>query len=197
MTRRNSKLGENILTALFLIVYLYEIIVVGSEALTGLSVESATILGGYWYKWPSLFTLFSSLFLHSSILHLFFNTYAMHSFMDTINISRFRTPAILKIIIFLLTGVAGNIASTLFFANNGITVGASGGIYGFAGYAAILLFLDSRTRAFSRRFLLTIVFYIVITIRPGINHWAHIGGFVAGIALGFAVGLVQKLIYKI
>jgi len=155
-----------------------------------------------------LYTLFTSMFLHSGILHLFGNMLFLHIFGDNIedNFGRGR-----YIFFYFLCGIAASFSHILTTLYPSIpmggaflspAVGASGAISGVLGAYLVL---------YPRARILTVVFYswIYFARIPAIfflgfwfilqlfygsltlafempsetAYWAHIGGFVAGMIL--------------
>jgi rhomboid protease GluP len=95
-------------------------------------------------------------------------------------------------VVFLGTAVLGNEAAVLLMAGPAVVVGASGGVLGLLG-ALVGIVLNRRRRG-STRYLdgvLREVAGIAITqvafdlVMPNIGTTVHIGGFIAGIVLGF------------
>lgn len=143
-------------------------------------------------------TLFSAMFMHGGWLHLFGNMLFLWIFGDNVE-DRFGHGKFL--IFYLLAGLAATFAQYWVSPESGIpNVGASGAIAGVLG-AYILLFPQSRVNVLLGRQIvampafavlgLWILFQIIsgITMSDqradvgGIAYMAHIGGFVAGLAM--------------
>lgn len=147
--------------------------------------------GEYW-------RLLSAGFVHIGIIHLAFNSYALYSFGMGIEqrYGAFRFPAL-----YLLSALAGNVAS--FLGPSTLSAGASGAIFGLVG-ASIAYFLVYRNRfgQWGRqqlRSVLTVAalnLFLGATI-PGIDNRAHIGGLLAGLALGWAYCPDYRVIYSL
>jgi rhomboid protease GluP len=76
---------------------------------------------------------------------------------------------------------------------NGISVGASGGIFGLMG--ALLAFAVIERHRIEKRYLSSLLQIIIINLFIGLNirnidNFGHIGGLLGGIAIGY-------IIYKI
>ncbi len=131
-------------------------------------------------------TLISANWLHGSLLHIVFNMMALRqvAFLVLREYGFYR-----MLIIYLLTGVAGYIAS--YFAGVEFTIGASGALCGLVG--ALLYFGKSRGGVYGQAVykqtsgwvLSLAVFGFLI---PGINNWAHGGGLVAGMGIAYILG---------
>ena len=147
---------------------------------------------------PFWFTLFSSMFLHGGWMHLGGNMLYLWIFGD--NIERLSGPV--KFLIFYLAcGLAASAAHILFNLQSPIpAVGASGAISGVLG-GYLLLFPKNRVRVLTRGgvahvpAMVVLGFWIVLQFingvgsvaqtdeTAGVAYMAHIGGFVAGLAL--------------
>ena len=147
---------------------------------------------------PFWSTLFTSMFLHGGWMHLGGNMLYLWIFGD--NIERASGP-VKFLIFYLVCGLAASAAHILFNLNSPIpAVGASGAISGVLG-GYLLLFPKNRVRVLTRGgvahvpAMVVLGFWIVLQFVNGIGsvartdetagvaYMAHIGGFVAGLAL--------------
>lgn len=157
------------------------------------STDTKTLyLFGGLVKDNNLFRLITSIFLHIGIIHLISNMWAL-------NILGKQTENfyghIKMFIIFLYSGIIGNLISVLFMNDNTISAGASGAIFGLMG--AILYFaINQRTymqEALRKEILPVIILNLFLGFMiSGINMYAHIGGLVGGILISTAVGIKYK-----
>jgi len=131
-------------------------------------------------------TLISASFLHGGILHIFFNMAALYQLgpfvLQEFGFNRFMA-------IYVLTGAAGFMLSVI--AGIPFTIGASASICGLIG--AILYYGKSRGgfygQAIYKQAMGWIVGLVIFGLLiPGINNWAHGGGVLSGIMLGFLLG---------
>lgn len=135
-------------------------------------------------------TLISASFLHGGLLHIFFNMAAL-SQLGPFVIQEFGAQRF--IVIYILTGVAGFYLSLL--AGIPFTIGASASVCGLIG--AILYYGKSQGGFYGQAIYKQamgwiaglVVFGLLI---PGINNWAHGGGLLAGILLGFLLGYQDR-----
>jgi rhomboid protease GluP len=147
----------------------------------GAKVTTLVAEGQYW-------RLFTSMFLHIGITHLFFNGYAL--FIIGTELERI-LGAVRFLAIYLLSGLFGSLASYAFTSN--LSAGASGAIFGLIGaLAAFFLLHRERLGSWGRARLANIAFLIVINLffgftQPGIDNLAHLGGLVSGFGLGWAM----------
>ena len=147
---------------------------------------------------PFWFTLFSSMFLHGGWMHLGGNMLYLWIFGD--NIERLTGP-VKFLLFYLVCGLAASAAHILFNLQSPIpAVGASGAISGVLG-GYLLLFPKNRVRVLTRGgvahvpAMVVLGFWILLQFINGIGsvaqtdetagvaYMAHIGGFVAGLAL--------------
>ena len=160
---------------------------------------------------PSLLTLLTSLFLHGGLLHLAGNMLFLWIFGDNVE---YRLGALRYLLVYLLCGVAATLFFALFTPASRIPlVGASGAISGVLG-CYFLWFRRNRVKTFVFLFpffmqslflpaRLVLGFYLVVdNLLPflfagssagGVAHGAHIGGFIAGLAIAAATDRLPGL----
>ncbi len=139
-----------------------------------------------------LYRLFTSIFLHAGLLHLLCNMYSLYiigpqleSFFGKIKYT----------IIFIGSGIIGNLLSMSFLQENVVTVGASGAIFGLLG---ALLYFGYHYRVYlsgvirSQIIPLIVLNLIIGFMIVGVNNLAHIGGLIGGVLLSMAVGVKYK-----
>ena len=130
------------------------------------------------------------MFVHFSLLHVGFNTLTLHQLgrglEDSLGWARF-------VVVFLGTGIAGFVASELWYSTMPVTGGISGGIFGLLGAAVGWRFAQADPEW--KRLAITGVGYAVaMALIPGItvNHAAHIGGLLAGAGFGWLLFRVGR-----
>ena len=129
---------------------------------------------GWWW------TLITAIYLHGGLLHIFFNMMWVRQLGPVVEelFGPFRLFAI-----FTIAGITGFIAST--FAGHAFTLGASGSIFGLLA-AAIAYGQRTGSQLFTRQFLQwAVLLFIMGFIMPGVDNWAHGGGFVGGYAAAY------------
>jgi rhomboid protease GluP len=175
-----------VLLAIIAIVFAVETVSGGStstEVLVrlGAKVPSLIAAGEYW-------RLFTSMFLHVGLAHIFFNGYAL-LIIGTELERLFGWARFLAV--YLLSGLFGSLASYALVPN--LAAGASGAIFGLVGaLAAFFLLHRERLGKWGGARLGNIAFLIVINLffgftQPGIDNLAHLGGLLSGFGLGWAV----------
>lgn len=126
-------------------------------------------------------------FLHGSIVHLLSNMYCLYVIGSQVenNLDRKRF-----LIIYFISMITGGLLSSLF--NDGISIGASGAIFGLLGS---LLYFGFHFRlylseALRTRIIPVIVLNLVIGFAvPGIDVACHIGGLIGGFLSAMMVGI--------
>jgi membrane associated rhomboid family serine protease len=151
---------------------------------------------------PVYFNFLSSMFMHGSIMHIFGNMLFLWIFGDNLEnlLGHVRYG-----IFYILCGLAAAIAQIVMDTDSIVPMlGASGAISGVLG-GYVLLFPQKQVRAIIFNFLTTVPAFVAIGIwivyqivlgyftpagTGGVAYAAHIGGFVAGVALVklFALG---------
>ncbi|HMQ04889.1 MAG TPA: rhomboid family intramembrane serine protease [Pyrinomonadaceae bacterium] len=151
---------------------------------------------------PVYFNFLSSMFMHGSVMHIFGNMLFLWIFGDNLEnlLGHIRFAAF-----YIVCGIAAALAQVAMDPNSVIPMlGASGAISGVLG-GYVLLFPQRRVRALIFSFLTTVPAIAAIGIwiayqlilgfltpagTGGVAYAAHIGGFVAGLALIklFAIG---------
>jgi membrane associated rhomboid family serine protease len=87
---------------------------------------------------------------------------------------------------YVLTGVSGNIASTLFYAwrdQPHQSAGASGALMGLIGIAAAFAWRTGQ-KGITRMLLINVAIIMVLGVAVNIDNAAHLGGFVVGGLIG-------------
>ena len=137
---------------------------------------------GQWWR------LGTAMFLHFGVIHLLMN---MGALWDGGRLVERMYGHARFIVIYISSGLAGNLFSLVIQGNQAVSGGASGAIFGVYGALLAFLWLERSSldaQEFRWMFWGAAVFSGVIILLgfvvPGIDNSAHIGGFVAGILAG-------------
>ena len=139
-----------------------------------------------------LFRLVSSIFLHGGLFHLLCNMYSLYILGPQLESFFGKTKFI---IIYIVSGVIGNLLSLAFLQDGVVSVGASGAIFGLLGS---LLYFGYHYRVYLSGVIKSQIIPLIILnlgigfIASGINNFAHIGGLIGGILISMAVGVKYK-----
>lgn len=188
-------IGINVLIFLIWAILQY---IYGDTAFYWIALQPSAILQGN-YLW----TIFTSMFMHANVFHLFANMVSLTflgGFIERIVGSKR----------FLALYILSGLIASLFFVglsvifNENLTipaVGASGAIFGIAGLAAILvpkmkvyiMFIPiAMPMWFATAFLLVIMWIASGLFGLSIGNFAHLGGFVTGLAYGAYIRIKYK-----
>ncbi|XP_029311936.1 inactive rhomboid protein 1 isoform X4 [Cottoperca gobio] len=130
--------------------------------------------------------LWLSLFLHAGILHCLVSVFFQMTVLRDIE----KLAGWLRIsIIYMLSGITGNLASSIFLPYRA-EVGPAGSQFGILACLFVELFqswqiLERPWRAFAKLLAIS-VFFFSFGLLPWIDNFAHICGFVSGFFLSFA-----------
>lgn len=154
---------------------------------------------------PVYFNFLSSMFMHGDIMHIFGNMLFLWIFGDNLEnlLGHIRFAAF-----YIVCGLAAAIAQIIMDTDSVIPMlGASGAISGVLG-GYVLLFPQRQVRALIFNFLTTVPAFVAIGIwiayqlivgyltpagTGGVAYAAHIGGFIAGVALIKVFALGRKI----
>ena len=136
--------------------------------------------------------LISSMFLHIGLIHFIMNAWALKILGEQ---TESFYGHIKMLIIFIYSGIVGNLLSLILMPSNTISAGASGAIFGLMG--SILYFaLNQRTymaEALRKQILPVIIVNLMLGfVISGINMYAHLGGLIGGMIISIALGVKYK-----
>ena len=141
----------------------------------------AISLDGQWWR------LFTSVFLHYSVLHILFNMYVLWVIGPDLE----RVLGHLRfLVLFVVAGFGGAVASYWLSPSNTVSVGASGAIFGLMGAVFVV---GKALRADVNQVLVLIGINLAIGfVISGIDWRAHIGGLVTGAAVAAVMVFAPK-----
>lgn len=131
---------------------------------------------GEWYR------LFTSMFTHEEIWHIAFNMLGLWwlggPLEEALGRARF-------LALYLVSGLAGSALTYVLASGSTASLGASGAIFGLFGAIAVLM---RRLDQDMRPIIALLAINVIITIGWSNIAWqAHLGGFVAGVVIGYAM----------
>ena len=139
------------------------------------------VLSGQWWR------LFTCMFLHSGIIHIAFNMYAL------LFIGIYLEPLLGRLrfaTAYLATGLLSSVTSAWWHGDNIVGVGASGAIFGLYGVFLALLTTSIIHKRARQSLLTSVVVFAGYTLLYGFSHKevdnaAHIGGLISGLVIGY------------
>jgi len=154
---------------------------------SGRALFQLGMTGGFAWELGWWWTLLTAIYLHGGLLHIFFNIYWI----------RILGPSTTEVfgpartfVLFNVAGVVGFLLSNLM--SGGPTVGASGAIFGLM--AALIVYGRKRGSSVVTQQLWGYVIMIGILgfVMPGVNNWAHGGGFAGGWIVAHLMGFIDE-----
>ena len=152
-------------------------------------VHGSLLREGEWWR------LISYGFLHGNLVHVLFNMYALYQLgpliEGTIGRRRFLSLYVLTLL------AAGCATAFLRPADGGGSIGASGAVFGLVGFGVAFTRVVGNQhyhQAFRSMAMQSVIFGLYVQFFGGMNidNLAHGGGFLAGLALGWAMGREQR-----
>jgi rhomboid protease GluP len=144
-------------------------------------VNAYVIYNGWYYQ------LFTSMFVHANIAHIAGNMLFLLVFGFRAE-EMFSLPEYLAI--YFLGGLTGNLLSLLLLPLYVPSVGASGAI--FAVFGAATIYSRHTVSQSIIGALIYAFFLLFLSSGPGVNNFAHIGGLVAGLGIGYVLAARRK-----
>jgi membrane associated rhomboid family serine protease len=126
------------------------------------------------------------IFLHGGLLHIFVNV--LTQLIMGISVEK-KMGSLRFAIIYFISGIFGNITSANFAPNGSASVGCSGSLLGIIALYLLKLIFDWKNTTFCQFIciIISIVIDLGLGLLPIIDNFAHIGGFIMGFLLGFAL----------
>lgn len=138
-----------------------------------------------------IWRLVSCAFLHSNLIHIACNMYSLYIIGPQIQ----QAYGITKyLIIYIISCVTSSLLS-YFMSPSGISVGASGGIFGLMG--ALLAYAIIERNKIQKKYILSLIQIIILNLFIGlsiknIDNFAHIGGLIGGGFAGYIIYLMSN-----
>lgn len=177
-------IGLNVLIYLIVALQGTNFLQPGARELVKFGANFAPLTIGHLEVWR----LLTSMFLHGSLMHLAINMYSLYSVGSMVEILCGRKK---YLVIYLVCGLAGSLASVganMLRSRPGISIGASGAVFGIYGFFLLLMWLrkDLVHPSARRQILQSGAIFIGINLflgfmSPGIDNAAHIGGLISGL----------------
>ncbi len=144
------------------------------------------------FQFGCWWTVFSSGWLHGSLLHITFNMLWIREFAPRVGqmYGSRRLVVIYTVAIgcgSLLTSIAGRYFEALptLLQGSDLAIGASGGIFGLCGALTAGGQITGDTRVRQKYFRYAVAFFLFGLIVPRVDNWGHLGGFLGGYAVSY------------
>lgn len=189
------KLGESKVTRTLIII---NILVFAIMTLTGGTQSTANLVrfgaivkpyiaSGQWWR------LLTASFIHIGFMHILFNMYFLYQLGPTFEMLYGSRNFL---IMYLIAGVVGNLASFAFGSVNSVSAGASTSLYGIFGLALGIMLNyknDALLSNFGASFLSVIVINVIYSlISPNVGILGHLGGLVGGLILSGIFPVINR-----
>jgi rhomboid protease GluP len=170
-----------------LVVYAFTSVVGGNflytsdKILLGLGQYNNFVMSGGWWQ------LFTAMFVHVDLIHLLGNMLFLLIFgargEELFSEKEF-------FFIYFAGGLSGNLL-TLLMGPSTVSAGASGAIFGMFG--ACVIYLGQRRGQSIMGALIFSFYLLILSAGVRVNVFAHFGGLVAGLAIGYTLAKSRKL----
>jgi len=142
----------------------------------GESVPAVLMDGQYW-------RLVTAGFLHSGILHILMNSWVLFDLGAEVE-TLYGTS---RMIVFYFVSTITGFSASSHIAGGHISVGSSAGIFGLIGAMLAFGFTDRSSLGLAVKSLYTrwVIYGLVLSFLPGVDFWAHVGGFSGGFIAGW------------
>lgn len=147
--------------------------------MSGLSQNANGWVPRQWYR------LITPIFLHAGIIHIGCNLLLQLMLGPELE---FKIGSLKFLIIYMASGISGNIFGANFAQDGLSSTGASGALFGIIGVNLFyFVFFTNRSQMHPRQYKKTlffligeIIFTLILGLLPGLDNFSHIGGFVIG-----------------
>ena len=150
-------------------------------------IRDRYIAAGQWWR------LFTASFIHIGLMHILFNMYFLYQLGPTFEMLYGSRNFL---IIYLVSGIIGNLVSFAFGSPGTVSAGASTSLYGIFGLALGIMLNyknDAMLANFGASFLSVIAINVIYSlISPNVGILGHFGGLVGGLLLSGIFPVVNR-----
>jgi len=188
LTATNLLIGMNVAVLALMAASGVSLLSPGTDRLVqwGASRGSLILHGQYW-------RLITQSFIHLGIFHL---TQNMVCLWWIGRLAERLFGGLVLIVIYSLTGIGASLLSALSVPLR-TSAGASGSILGIAGVLVVVVWYGRLrlppSEFFYRRISVFVFLFLISGLSPGVDNWAHAGGFATGLLLGFWVARTLRM----
>ncbi len=149
---------------------IFSILSPGSRALYQLGMT-----GGLAWREGWWWTVLTAIYLHGGLLHIFFNVMWIRNLGPAV--TEIYGPA-RAFVVFSIAGAVGFLLSNI--ATGALSIGASGSIFGLLAALIVYGRRHGGSMLTAQLWQWAIVLFAMGFLMPGVNNWAHAGGFAGG-----------------
>src|SRR5580704_2062325 len=149
----------------------------------------AVLMEGQWWR------LVTAGFLHSGILHILMNSWVVFDL--GAEVEKFYSTS--RLIVFYFASTVTGFAASSHIGGGHFSVGSSAGICGLIGAMLAFGFTDRSSLGMQVKSLYTrwVIYGLVLSFIPGVDFWAHVGGFSGGFVAGWLASTPRaRLMWK-
>jgi rhomboid protease GluP len=149
----------------------------------------APLMGGQWWR------LVTAGFLHGGILHILMNSWVLFDLGTEVEMF-YGTS---RLIVFYFVSTVTGFAASSHLGGGHFSVGSSAGIFGLIGAMLAFGFTDRSSLGMQVKSLYSrwLIYGLVISFIPGVDFWAHVGGFAGGFVAGWLASTPRaRLMWK-
>jgi rhomboid protease GluP len=186
---RNSKMYMPTFTLITVnvIVYAYTSYLSGNFVYTSDPVLETLGQFNYYVVQGEVWRLFTAMFIHADIVHLFGNMFFLFIFglraEEMFDMKEY-------MLIYFLSGLAGGFLTLMLWPLDTLSVGASGAIFGMVG--ATIIYARRSIGQSIITALLYAFFLFFLNLGENVNYLAHLGGLVVGLLIGYLLATSRK-----
>ena len=157
---------------------------------SGKALIKMGMTGSFVWHYGRWFTMITAIYLHGGVLHILFNMLWLNQLGPMVEQLFGRSRMFL---IFTFAGFFGFFLSNIFGIS--ATIGASGSVFGLLG--ALVYYGRKRGGAFGTAIykqvgIWAVVLFVFGFMMPGVNNFAHFGGFAGGYVSAFILGFHEE-----
>lgn len=184
VSRVQSTPATYTLLALLILFFLWEL-EMGATNNTKALFELGGNLRAHTLETGEYWRLVTSVFLHASWLHIGLNGFYLYQIGR--EVERKIGPNALMFA-FVVSGVVGSLASSFLGRGDAVSIGASGALFGLVAleYTVTRGNFAQRLRKFQANLGSLLAMLMIGFLIPNVDNWAHLGGLVTGLLLGFS-----------
>ncbi|KAI9280436.1 rhomboid family-domain-containing protein [Sporodiniella umbellata] len=159
------------------------------------TVESLCGYGGFPDNIPNQsFRLIVPIFMHAGVVHFLMNMLT-HCRLGADLERTLGTPR--YVLLYMASGIYGFVLSAMLSQNMSASTGCSGALFGLIGYMFIDIMVNWKFLPFPMRdlmgLLISTIISLVLGLLPGLDNFAHVGGFAIGILMGMVVAPMRPM----